>query len=61
MLSTGSTKVATALGTFALLLFLFAQPTAATPSQRRIRVLILDGFSNHDWQQESTVMILLKP
>src|SRR5260370_262743 len=47
MPSTGSTKVATALGTFALLLFLFAQPMAATSSQPRIRVLILDGCSNY--------------
>jgi hypothetical protein len=44
--STGSTKVAASLGTFALLLFLFAQPMAATPSQPRIRVLILDGRSD---------------
>jgi hypothetical protein len=56
MLSTGSTKVATALGTFALLLFLFAQPMAATPSQPRIRVLILDGFSNHDWHQTTALL-----
>ena len=33
MASTGSTRVAAALGTFALLLFLFAQPIAATTSQ----------------------------
>src|SRR2546426_2505329 len=56
MPSTGSTKVAAALGTFALLLFLFAQPMAATPSQPRIRVLILDGFSNHDWQQTTALL-----
>jgi hypothetical protein len=43
MPSTGSTKVAAALGTFALLLFLFAQPMAATPSQPRIRVFIPDN------------------
>jgi len=56
MPSTGSTKVAAGLGTFALLLFLFAQPMAATPSQPRIRVLILDGFSNHDWQQTTALL-----
>ena len=56
MPSTGSTKVAAALGTFALLLFLFTQPMAATPSQPRIRVLILDGFSNHDWQQTTALL-----
>src|SRR5438309_9409484 len=56
MPSTGSTKVAAALGTFALLLFLFAQPMAATPSQPRIRVLILDGFSNHDCQQTTALL-----
>ena len=56
MPSTGSTKVAPALGTFALLLFLFAQPMAATPSQPRIRVLILDGFSNHDWHQTTALL-----
>jgi type 1 glutamine amidotransferase len=56
MPSTGSTKVAAALGTFALLLFLFAQPMAATPSQPRIRVLILDGFSNHDWHQTRALL-----
>src|SRR2546427_12719340 len=56
MPSTGSTKVAAALGTFALLLFLFAQPMAATPSQPRIRALILDGFSNHDWHQTTALL-----
>ena len=56
MPSTGSTKVAAALGTFALLLFLFAQPMAATPSKPRIRVLILDGFSNHDWHQTTALL-----
>src|SRR5438445_6849156 len=56
MPSTGSTKVAAALGTFALLLFLFTQPMAATPSQPRIRVLILDGFSNHDWHQTTALL-----
>src|SRR2546427_8818709 len=56
MPSTGSTKIAAALGTFALLLFLFAQPMAATPSQPRIRVLILDGFSNHDWHQTTALL-----
>src|SRR2546430_5883408 len=56
MPSTGSTKVAAGLGTFALLLFLFAQPMTATPSQPRIRVLILDGFSNHDWQQTTALL-----
>jgi hypothetical protein len=56
MPSTGSTKVAAALGTFALLLFLFVQPMAATPSQPRIRVLILDGFSNHDWHQTTALL-----
>src|ERR1700686_1150202 len=56
MPSTGSTKGAAALGTFALLLFLFAQPIAATPSQPRIRVLILDGFSNHDWHQTTALL-----
>ena len=56
MPSTGSTKVATALGAFALLLFMFAQPMAATPSQPRIRVLILDGFSNHDWHQTTALL-----
>jgi len=53
MPSTGSTKVATPLDTFALLLFLFAQPMAATPSQPRIAILILDGFSNHDWASDN--------
>src|SRR5260370_7549883 len=56
MPNTGSTKVVAALGTFALLLFLFAQPMAATPSQPRIRVLILDGFSNHDWHQTTALL-----
>src|SRR6266568_2380290 len=56
MPNTGSTKVVAALGTFALLLFLFAQPMAATPSQPRIRVLILDGFSNHDWHQTTVLL-----
>src|SRR5437667_540313 len=56
MPSTGSTKVAAALGTFVLLPFLFAQPMAATPSQPRIRVLILDGFSNHDWHQTTALL-----
>src|SRR5258708_5892957 len=56
MLSTGSTKVVAALGTFALLLFLFAQPMAATPSQPRIAILILDGFSNHDWHQTTALL-----
>lgn len=56
MPSAGSTKVAAALGTFALLLFLFALPMAATPSQSRIRVLILDGFSNHDWHQTTALL-----
>src|ERR1700675_3449694 len=56
MPSTGSTKVAAALGTFALLLFLFAQPMAATANQPRIRVLILDGFSNHDWHQTTALL-----
>src|SRR5258706_6761886 len=56
MPSTGSTKVATVLGTFALLVFLFAQPMGATPSQPRIRVLILDGFSNHDWHQTTALL-----
>jgi CubicO group peptidase (beta-lactamase class C family)/type 1 glutamine amidotransferase len=56
MPSTGITKVAAALGTFALLPFLFAQPMAATPSQPRVRVLILDGFSNHDWRQTTALL-----
>src|SRR5260370_4409472 len=56
MSATGSTKVATALGTCALLLCLFAQPMAATSSQPRIRVLILDGFSNHDWHQTTALL-----
>src|SRR5712692_10614689 len=42
--------------TISLLLFLFAQPMAATPSQPRIRVLILDGFSNHDWHQTTALL-----
>src|SRR5260370_34664109 len=57
MPSTGSTKVVTALGTFAQLLFLIAQPMAATPSQPRIRVLILDGLSNHDWHQTTALLL----
>jgi hypothetical protein len=55
MSSTGSTKVAAALGLIALL-FLFTQPLVATLSQPRIRVLILDGFSNHDWQQTTALL-----
>jgi hypothetical protein len=56
MPSTGSTKVAAALGFFALLLFLFVQPMAATPSRPRIRVLILDAFSNHDWHLTTALL-----
>src|SRR5260370_28837705 len=57
MPSTGSTKVAAALGLIALLFFLFTQPMAATPGQPRIRVLILDGFSNHDWHQTTALLL----
>src|SRR5258708_39193936 len=56
MPSTRSTKVAPPLDPFALLLFLFAQPMAATPSQPRIAILILDGFSNHDWHQTTALL-----
>src|ERR1700694_775657 len=52
----GSTKMSAALVLIALLLFLFTQPMAATPSQRRISVLILDGFSNHDWHQTTALL-----
>jgi hypothetical protein len=56
MPSTGSTKVAAALGTLALLLVLIAQPMAATPRHAGIRVLIVDGFSNHDWRQTTALL-----
>src|ERR1700686_4340039 len=56
MPSTGRAKVAAALGLTALLFFLFTQPMVATPSQPKIRVLILDGFSNHDWHQTTALL-----
>jgi len=35
----------------ALLLFILSCVYTATHAQKQIRVLIVDGFSNHDWQQ----------
>jgi len=35
----------------ALLLFIVSCVYTATHAQKQIRVLIVDGFSNHDWQQ----------
>ena len=33
-----------------------ALPTFAKPPQKKIRVLIIDGFSNHDWQQTTQLL-----
>ena len=33
-----------------------APPTFATPPQKKIRVLIVDGFSNHDWRQTTQLL-----
>jgi hypothetical protein len=43
-------------GSLSLYFFLFSRPLAATPSQPRIRVLILDGFSNHGWQLTTALL-----
>ncbi|MBC7784363.1 MAG: ThuA domain-containing protein [Burkholderiales bacterium] len=42
------------LGTVVLLSVIAARATAA--NERRIRVLIVDGYSNHDWQQTTKLI-----
>jgi type 1 glutamine amidotransferase len=43
-------NVGLAVSVLALLVCLSVQSAAASGSQRKIRVLIVDGFSNHDWR-----------
>jgi len=39
-----------------LFLFLFSLPVFCQPSSVKIEVLIVDGFSNHDWKQTTNVV-----
>ena len=48
-------KAASILCLFAIALF-GALPVSARPVQKKIRVLIVDGFSNHDWQQTTKLL-----
>src|SRR5216683_607765 len=56
MASPGKTRLAATLCAFALVFFLFVQPAAATGNQAKIKVLIVDGFSNHDWRQTTALL-----
>ena len=38
------------------LMFAFALPVSAKSHHNKIRVLIVDGFSNHDWQQTTLLL-----
>src|SRR4029077_16453983 len=56
MASPGKTRLAATLCAFALVFFLFVQPAAATGNRAKIKVLIVDGFSNHDWRQTTALL-----
>jgi len=56
MASPGKTRLAATLCAFALVFFLFVQPAVATRNQTKIKVLIVDGFSNHDWRQTTALL-----
>ena len=46
----------------ALFVLVFATVLGATAAESKIRVLIVDGFSNHDWQQTTALIQgILKP
>jgi hypothetical protein len=36
--------------------FVCLLPASATPTQSKIKVLIVDGFSNHDWRQTTALL-----
>ncbi len=55
MASLGKARTAAGLAV-ASLFFLLVQPAAATRSQAKIRVLIVDGFSNHDWRLTTALL-----
>lgn len=40
----------------AIVVFAFALPAVAKPHHGKIRVLIIDGFSNHDWKQTTQLL-----
>lgn len=56
MASPGKTRLAATRCGLALVFFLFVQPAAATGNQAKIKVLIVDGFSNHDWRQTTALL-----
>jgi Trehalose utilisation len=56
MASPAKTRLAATLCTFALVFLLFAQPAAANRNQTKIKVLIVDGFSNHDWRLTTALL-----
>jgi hypothetical protein len=63
LLATVSGYLLAAIAGFALTLSMRADPPAAAPaSQPRIRILILDGFSNHNWKLNTRLLRgLLEP
>ena len=56
MASPGKTRLAATICALALAFLPGAQPAAANRKETTIKVLIVDGFSNHDWRQTTALL-----
>ena len=56
MASPGKTRLAASICALALVFLFGAQPAAANRKETTIKVLIVDGFSNHDWRQTTALL-----
>lgn len=52
----GANRLAAALCVFTLVSLGLVESVAASTSQAKIKVLIVNGFSNHDWQQTTALL-----